>query len=176
LVVSPANTRCTSAGRPGLACLLAAVGVTSVCLVAATTQSTSASPSLTIRARLVRCLNAVNGLYVGRVKPRTARVAILNRKARVVDRRCFADTSVLGTKAGRALFDLSLGMGYYRQYLHDLFEHPSPSLLRKAHLQIALGKAEAKEVLHQGGGRRREPPRPRGQRRERGTSQQTKMR
>jgi hypothetical protein len=56
--------------------------------------------------------------------------------------------SVIGTQAGRALFDLSLGVGYYQQYLHDAgFEHPSATLLRKARLQIALGKAEAKKVL-----------------------------
>jgi uncharacterized short protein YbdD (DUF466 family) len=108
----------------------------------------SASPSLTLRDRLIRCLNAVNGIYVGPVKARTPQVAILNRKVQVVRRRCDGDSTVLGTRTGRALFDLSLGVGDYQQYLIDVaFEHPDRSLLREAQREIARGKAEARRVL-----------------------------
>jgi len=93
-------------------------------------------------------LNAVNGLYIGPVKPRTPQVVILNRRVRVVRTRCDANSSVLSTKAGRALFDLSLGVSEYQQYLIGVaFERPSTSLLRQAQRDIAQGKAEAKKVL-----------------------------
>jgi hypothetical protein len=93
-------------------------------------------------------LNAVNGLYVGPVKPRTPQVSILNRRVHVVYDRCSADTSVLGTPAGKALWDLGLGIGYYQQYLTDVaFDRPNKSLLREAQRQIALGKAEARKAL-----------------------------
>jgi hypothetical protein len=129
------------------ACLSGIVAVLMFGLIASLVGQASGS-SLTVRQRLIRCLNAVNGIYVGPVKPRTPQVSILNRKVVVVKRRCDANTSVLGTKAGEALFDLALGVGDYQQYLIGVaFERPDRTLLRQAQREIARGKAEARRVL-----------------------------
>jgi len=103
----------------------------------------------TVRTRLVQCLTALNGLYVGPVKPRTPQVAILNRKVHAIYlHTCNGDLRVLGTRAGQALFDLSLGVGYYQQYLTNVaFGDTNQGLLRDAQHQIALGRAEAKKAL-----------------------------
>jgi hypothetical protein len=111
----------------------------------------SAQPAapLTVRQRLVRCQTAVYTLYIGRVEPRQPTVATLNRKVSTIARkRCNGDSRVLGPRAGRALFDLSLGIGIYQQYLVSVaFERPDASLLRQAKNWIARGKKEAKTVL-----------------------------
>jgi hypothetical protein len=104
--------------------------------------------SLTVRQRLVRCLSAVNGIYIGPVRSGTSQVAILNIKVRRVTERCDGDYSVGGTRAGRALLDLSVGVSLYQQYLHGVaFERPQFSTLRQAQRWIADGKAEARAVL-----------------------------
>ena len=124
--------------------------IAGVVAIMAALAASAAQPmsSLTVRQRLVRCLTAVNGLYIGAVKPRTLQVATLNRKVHVVQRLCNGDSSVLGTQAGRAFFDLSLGVGYYSQYLISVaFEHPRAALLRDAKSSISTGKAEARRVL-----------------------------
>lgn len=104
--------------------------------------------TLTVRQRLVRCLNAVNGLYVGPVKSGTPQVAILSRRVIPVRGRCNGDASLRGTQAGRALSDLSLGVSFYQQYLIGVaFRRADRSVLRDAQRFIALGRTEARRVL-----------------------------
>jgi hypothetical protein len=119
-----------------------------VAIGVAAAQTATAIPA-SVRQRLAKCYRAVNALYVGSVKSRTSLVPKLNRQVRAIYvGPCDADSSVLGSRAGQALFDLALGLGDYQQYLVDVaFDRQDKSLLRQAVNEISKGKAEARKVL-----------------------------
>jgi hypothetical protein len=126
-----------------------AIAVVAAVTTIITVPDVEAASALTIRQRLARCYSAVNRLYVGPVKTGSSQVPILSRKVhRLYTTSCTADNRVLGTRAGKALFDLYLGLSYYQQYLTNVrYGKQIRILIRQAQSYVALGKHEARSVL-----------------------------